>query len=81
VCGARCRDRHTRVVAKRRHLLLWEGVRIHLDEVERLGTFIELEAVAPPDSDSPTSIGSSPSYATRLGSPMNASSPSATPRS
>jgi adenylate cyclase class 2 len=26
-------------------------VRIHLDEVEQLGTFIELEAVAPPDSD------------------------------
>jgi adenylate cyclase, class 2 len=39
------------VVAKRRHLLLWQNVRIHLDEVEQLGTFIELEAVAPPDSD------------------------------
>jgi adenylate cyclase class IV len=39
------------IVAKRRHLLLWQSVRIHLDEVERLGTFIELEAVAPPDSD------------------------------
>jgi adenylate cyclase class IV len=40
------------VVAKRRHLLLWQSVRIHLDEVEQLGTFIELEAVvAPPDSD------------------------------
>jgi homotetrameric cytidine deaminase len=33
------------VVAKRRRLFLWEGVRIHLDEVEGLGTFIELEAV------------------------------------
>jgi adenylate cyclase class IV len=39
------------VVVKRRHLLLWQTVRIHLDEVERLGTFIELEAVAPADSD------------------------------
>jgi adenylate cyclase class IV len=39
------------VVVKRRHLLLWQSVRIHLDEVEQLGTFIELEAVAPPDSD------------------------------
>lgn len=38
-------------VLKRRHLLLWETVRIHLDEVESLGSFIELEAVAPADSD------------------------------
>jgi homotetrameric cytidine deaminase len=39
------------VVEKARRLLLWEGVRIHLDAVEGLGTFLELEAVAPPDSD------------------------------
>lgn len=39
------------VVVKCRRLLLWQSVRIHLDEVEQLGTFIELEAVAPPDSD------------------------------
>jgi homotetrameric cytidine deaminase len=39
------------VVDKRRHLLLWEGVRIHLDDVEGLGPFVELEAVAAPDSD------------------------------
>ena len=39
------------VVAKRRRLLLWENVRIHLDEVEGLGSFVELEAVAEPDSD------------------------------
>jgi homotetrameric cytidine deaminase len=32
------------VVEKRRRLLLWEGVRIHLDEVEGLGSFVELEA-------------------------------------
>jgi predicted adenylyl cyclase CyaB len=38
-------------VAKRRHLLLWEGVRIHLDAVEGLGTFVELEGVAPAGSD------------------------------
>jgi adenylate cyclase, class 2 len=38
-------------VAKRRRLFLWRDVRIHLDEVEGLGRFIELEAVAPPDSD------------------------------
>lgn len=39
------------VVAKRRRLHIWRDVRIHLDEVEGLGTFIELEAVAPPESD------------------------------
>jgi adenylate cyclase class IV len=39
------------VVTKRRQLFLWEDVRIHLDDVEQLGSFIELEAVAPPDSD------------------------------
>jgi homotetrameric cytidine deaminase len=32
------------VVEKRRRLLLWEGTRIHLDEVEGLGAFVELEA-------------------------------------
>jgi predicted adenylyl cyclase CyaB len=39
------------VVIKQRHLFRWQNVRIHLDEVERLGTFIELEAVALPASD------------------------------
>ena len=39
------------MVEKRRRLLLWETVRIHLDEVEGLGSFLELEAVAEPDSD------------------------------
>ena len=38
-------------VVKRRHLFLWRHVRIHLDEVTGLGSFIELEAVAPPESD------------------------------
>lgn len=38
-------------VRKRRRLLIWEDVRIHLDAVEGLGSFLELEAVAAPDSD------------------------------
>ena len=38
-------------VAKRRRLLLWDGVRIHLDDVEGLGSYLELEAVADTDSD------------------------------
>jgi len=33
------------VVAKRRELLLLDNIRIHLDTVERLGTFVEFEAV------------------------------------
>jgi homotetrameric cytidine deaminase len=39
------------VVEKRRRLLLWENVRIHIDQVEGLGGFVELEAVAGPESD------------------------------
>ncbi len=39
------------VVAKRRRLLLWQDVRIHLDEVEGLGSYMELEAVSLPESD------------------------------
>jgi homotetrameric cytidine deaminase len=40
------------VVAKRRRLLMWEEtVRIHLDEVDGLGTFMEIEAVAADGSD------------------------------
>jgi homotetrameric cytidine deaminase len=38
-------------VVKERRLLLWDGVRIHLDAVDGLGRFVELEAVAPDDSD------------------------------
>jgi homotetrameric cytidine deaminase len=41
----------TQVVDKRRRLLLWETVRIHLDDVAGLGRFVELEAVAGEDSD------------------------------
>jgi homotetrameric cytidine deaminase len=39
------------VVDKERHLFLWDGVRIHLDTVAGLGSFVELEGVAPPESD------------------------------
>jgi homotetrameric cytidine deaminase len=39
------------VVLKRRRLFLWEGVRIHLDDVSELGSFVELEAVLPDAGD------------------------------
>ena len=39
------------VVAKKRWLFLWEGVRIHLDQVAGLGDFIEFEAIADATSD------------------------------
>jgi homotetrameric cytidine deaminase len=38
----------TVVVTKRRRLFVWEHVRIHLDDVEGLGTFVELEAMVGP---------------------------------
>ena len=38
-------------VAKRRRLLLWQGVRIHIDEVEGLGSYVEFEGVAEAGSD------------------------------
>jgi len=33
------------VVRKRREIFLWDNVRIHLDDVDRLGVFLEFEAV------------------------------------
>jgi homotetrameric cytidine deaminase len=38
-------------VSKRRRLFLWEGVRIHLDDVDGLGSFVEFEAVLPDAGD------------------------------
>jgi predicted adenylyl cyclase CyaB len=39
------------VVSKRRRLFIWRDVRIHLDRVDGLGSFLEIEAVAPDRSD------------------------------
>ncbi|MEA2330050.1 MAG: hypothetical protein QOH58_188 [Thermoleophilaceae bacterium] len=39
------------VIEKRRRLLLADNVRIHLDEVEGLGSFLELEAVTAPGAE------------------------------
>jgi adenylate cyclase class IV len=41
------------IVRKRREILLWDNVRIHLDAVDGLGTFIELEAVVDDRHDDP----------------------------
>jgi predicted adenylyl cyclase CyaB len=41
-------------VRKRRTIYLWHNVRIHLDEVAGLGTFVEFEAVLWPGEDEPT---------------------------
>ena len=42
-------------VVKRREIYLWHNVRIHLDEVEGLGSFLELEAVIElPDQEEPS---------------------------
>jgi predicted adenylyl cyclase CyaB len=42
------------VVRKRRVIYLWHNVRIHLDQVEGLGTFVEFEAVLGPGEDEAT---------------------------
>lgn len=39
------------VVRKTRELFLWDNVRIHLDDVEDLGRFLEFEAVLATDQD------------------------------
>jgi adenylate cyclase len=39
------------VVRKRREIYLWRNVRIHLDDVEGLGQFLEFEAVLSPEID------------------------------
>jgi predicted adenylyl cyclase CyaB len=41
-------------VRKVRHVLLWHNVRIHLDEVDGLGSFVEFEAVMTDGEDEPT---------------------------
>ncbi|MEO6434421.1 MAG: class IV adenylate cyclase [Tepidisphaeraceae bacterium] len=43
-------------VRKRRQLLLWHNVRIHLDDVTGLGTFLEFEAVIGDDADEVVSM-------------------------
>jgi homotetrameric cytidine deaminase len=51
------------VVAKRRRLFIWEDVRIHLDEVQGLGTFLELEALV---GEAEGALGAARDKVTRL---------------
>ncbi len=44
-------------VKKRREILLWHNVRIHLDEVAGLGTFVEFEAVLGVEEEERTAAG------------------------
>ena len=55
------------VVAKRRRLLLWHNVRIHLDEVAALGSFVEFEAVLSEGEDEATSRDRVATLAVALG--------------
>ena len=43
-------------VRKRREVWHWHNVRVHLDEVGELGTFIEFEAVLDEESDEAISV-------------------------
>jgi len=45
------------VVCKRREIYLWHNVRIHLDDVEGLGQFLEFEAVLSAEVDENTGRG------------------------
>jgi predicted adenylyl cyclase CyaB len=79
------RGRPLVVVRKRREIMLWDNVRLHFDEVEGLGAFLELEAVVDDRHDDATcrqqvatlmqALGLAPddliraSYADLLGSP------------
>jgi len=56
-----------RVVDKRREVLLYENVRIHLDEVAGLGTFVEFEAVIRSDADERAAPGQFAYLRQRLG--------------
>src|SRR5690348_9073920 len=62
----------TVVVSKRRRLYLWEGVRIHLDEVDGLGSFIEFEAVLPDAGDLETARAKVARLRSELGIPDDA---------
>lgn len=39
------------IVRKSRRVFVWRSVRIHVDRVDGLGCFVEVQAVAPPHSD------------------------------
>jgi predicted adenylyl cyclase CyaB len=43
----------TVIVTKSREIWRWEDVQVHLDHVDRLGTFLEFEQPAPPEDDIP----------------------------
>jgi adenylate cyclase class IV len=56
------------VVTKRRRLFVYRNVRIHLDDVEELGSFIELESVlAVPHHESPAEAGALAAVVDALG--------------
>jgi predicted adenylyl cyclase CyaB len=55
------------VVTKRRHLYLIGQTRVHLDEVEGLGTFMELEVVLPKGQTAEYGAGIAEKLMTKLG--------------
>lgn len=54
-------------VHKQRDIYLWHNVRIHLDEVEGLGSFVEFEAVLGPSDDLQTAHDRLTALSDRLG--------------
>ena len=58
------------LVHKRREIFWWHNVRVHLDDVEGLGTFVEFEAVLGPADGEAVSLQSLQDLLARL--PLNA---------
>ena len=54
-------------VRKERRIYLWHNVRIHLDEAENLGSFLEFEAALAADADEATSQDRLGQLCARLG--------------
>ena len=65
------------IVEKRREIWRWEGVQLHLDEVERLGRFIELEETVDDEAALPAALDHVRDLGARLGIPAAALAPTA----
>lgn len=64
-------------VAKRREIWRWERVQVHLDDVDHLGRFIELEETVEDEAALPAALDHVRDLVARLGIPAAAVAPTA----